>query len=266
MLNLATGEYFGDSSKKLENAYLKLCITNYAPETTIATHNHENPYLSLLIKGSYLEESQGAVQPIIPGEVLYRPGGYGHKNYFKENDGSCFNIEFKPKWYEFNGKKTSEKQNIPLKFKASEYPFLYKLLLNFKANANGNPIFEEIYDFYSRFIAKKPTTNAQNWVGSVIEIINDEIGKFHSLDELSHRVHVHPVYLSRVFKEQKGLTVSEFQLRSKIERGLHLLLNTSKSIGEISFEMGFYDDAHFIRSFKSIYAIPPARFRRNLNS
>ncbi len=266
MLNLATGEYFGNSSKKLENTYLKLCITNYAPETTIATHNHENPYLSLLIKGSYLEESQGTVEPVLPGEVLYRPGGHGHKNYFEEKSGSCFNIEFKPKWYEFDGNKTAGKQDLPLKFKASKYPFLYKLFINFKTEVHGNPIFEDIYDFYSRFISEKPRRNAQNWVKNVVEIINDEIEKFHSLDELSHRVHVHPVYLSRVFKEQKGLTVSEFQLRSKIERGLHLLLNTSKSIGEISFEMGFYDDAHFIRSFKSIYAVPPARFKRTLNS
>lgn len=266
MLNLATGEYFGNSTKTLENEYLKLCITNYVPETVIAPHNHENPYLSLLVNGSYLEEGEVITQTIAPGEVLYRPKGYGHRNCFEQNDGTCFNIEFKPDWFNHLTKLPTNGKDKPIKFNAARYPFFYKLFLQLKHNTSHEVIFDEVYDFYAAFAVSAPQKTMQAWMKDVYAIIQDEIDRFHSLNELSNRVYVHPVYLSRAFKMYSGHTLKEFQMKTKIERAIHLLLNTSKNVSSISFELGFYDDSHFIRSFKSIYGIPPAKFKRDINS
>ncbi|PRX55131.1 helix-turn-helix domain-containing protein [Flagellimonas meridianipacifica] len=266
MLNLATGEYFGKSTKTVENEYLKLCITNYGPETIIAAHNHENPYLSLLVNGSYLEEGEVITQTIAPGEVLYRPKGYGHRNCFEQNDGTCFNIEFKPDWFNHLINPPLNRKDKPIKFSAAKYPFFYKLFLQLKKHPSDNIIFNEVYDFYSNLITPLPKRDVLPWVKNVGEIVQEELHKFHSLDELSNKVYVHPVYLSRAFKLYSGYTLKEFQMKVKIERAIHLLLNTPKNVSSISFELGFYDDSHFIRAFKSIYGISPAKFKRNLRT
>ncbi|WP_422859777.1 helix-turn-helix domain-containing protein [Flagellimonas sp. S174] len=266
MLNLATGEYFGNSTKTLENQYLKLCITNYAPESIIAAHNHANPYVSLLVNGRYLEEGEAITQTIAPGEVLYRPKGYGHRNCFEKNNGTCFNIEFKPDWFNHLAKPFALVKDRPVKFSAAKYPFFYKLFLQLKKHPSNDIIFDEVYSFYSQLITPFTTTNVRPWVKSVCEIVQEETHKFHSLNELSDKVYVHPVYLSRAFKLYSGCTLQEFQMKVKLERAIHLLLNTTKNISSISFELGFYDDSHFIRSFKSVYDMSPARFKRDLNS
>jgi transcriptional regulator GlxA family with amidase domain len=41
-----------------------------------------------------------------------------------------------------------------------------------------------------------------------------------------------------------------------------LLHTTQKSIGEVSFESGFENNAHFSRSFKEEFGQPPLQYRR----
>lgn len=261
-MNLASGQYFGNSLNAVENDLLKLCITKHGKETSIEKHHHENTYLSVLFSGSYIEDGDGITQCISAGDALFRPKGYEHKNSFIKTHGICFNIEFKPKWFNLQHHKQDDVRLR--KFKASKYPALYKLLLDVKYGEDTNTVFEYVYDWYSDFTASKQITGSKQWVNEVIAALNDEIGEFHSLESLAHNVNVHPVYLSRAFKIQQGCTVGEFQLRLKIDRALDLLLNSSKCISAISFETGFYDDSHFIRSFKSVYGVPPHRFRNIL--
>lgn len=266
MVNLAPGEYFGNSLNTAENDYLKLCVTRYGKDINVEKHNHENTYLSLLFSGTYLEESNGNKQRVMAGDALLRPNGYEHQNYFDESDGTCFNIEFKKDWFKSTDQGKGFENKGLKKFKASNYPSLYKLLLSLRYNNNIESSFEYVYHWYSAFFPEKDEKVNRDWVKQVVAIINDEVGRFHSLDNLANRVYVHPVYLARAFKEQQGFTIGEYQLKVKVEKALDLLLNSSKCISSISFETGFYDDSHFIRSFKSVYGIPPNKFRKSLNS
>lgn len=103
-------------------------------------------------------------------------------------------------------------------------------------------------------------------VKKVIEIVEDEIECFHSLESLSKKVFVHPVYLARAFKQATGITIGAYQLNLKLTNAFSLLLNTALPISDITHRYGFYDDAHFIRSFKSIYTISPHQFRLAIKS
>lgn len=261
MINLAQGQYFGSSSNAVENDFLKLCITSHGKETSIEQHHHENTYLSVLFSGSYLEEGNGNTQSISAGEALLRPKGYQHKNSFQETNGICFNVEFKPDWFKLEHHKRTENLGLQ-KFRASRYPSLFKLLLNLKYGKTTDSDFEYVYDWYSDFNALKPLSGNKKWVKDIITILNDEIHQFHSLEDLGYYVSVHPVYLARAFKASQGYTIGEFQLQLKIDKALELLLNSSKCISSISFETGFYDDSHFIRNFKSVYGVPPSKFRK----
>ncbi|MEO7049464.1 MAG: helix-turn-helix transcriptional regulator, partial [Ferruginibacter sp.] len=98
-------------------------------------------------------------------------------------------------------------------------------------------------------------------VEQAMKILDDEIDCFHSLNSLSKRIFIHPVYLARAFKLKNGITIGEYQLKQKLSNAIFLLLNSALSISDISFKNGFYDDAHFIRNFKSRYAISPHQFR-----
>ena len=260
-LNLKQGEYLGENLQVFETVYLKLSLTAYAPDSFLKTHYHDNNYLSILMNGRYQEKGSGNTELVSCGDILFRPDAYDHENRFGSGGGVCFNIEFKKGWERHFDLAFS----LPVKyghFRPGTFPSLYRLMINFKNGFNEDLGFESITEWLVAVNGTRPGKKMLPCIETATRILEEETGCFHSLESLSRRVFVHPVYLSRAFREKKGVTISEYQLRMKLAYAMSLLLNTEMSISDISFRNGFYDDAHFIRSFKAVYRESPARFRR----
>lgn len=258
--NLKEGEYLGQSLKAVNYNCFKLDVSCYEPNSEIEQHYHDNNYLSILINGNYIEKNITENKLISCGNILFRPNLYTHQNYFKNQGGICFNIEFKQDW----AKHLDANLKLPSKvclYKSGIFPSLYKSLLSFQANYNEELSFEYICDWLFQINQQKSAKGTLAWVEKTVHILENELNCFHSIQSLSERVCVHPIYLIRAFKERKGLTIGEYQLKVKIENSVSLLLNTSLSISDISQRNGFYDDAHFIRTFRSVYNVPPHQFR-----
>lgn len=265
METLRAGIYFGQEMKTQENSFLKLSLTRYEENSYIQIHSHTNSYLSLLTHGNYVEKSPQHSSLITAGDLLFRPSDYRHQNNFKGPRGTCFNIEFKKDWEE------QVAMDLPLpkqfaQYKAASFPMLYKLLLNFKWNPNPDNTTEYIYDWLCTINELTWRSPYQPWIEKVARILEHELSTFHSLNSLAERVNVHPVYLARAFKEKKGQTIGEYQLRFKLAHAVSLLLTTSQSITSIAQTNGFFDDPHFIRSFKAVYGASPHRFRLRVKS
>lgn len=265
MRNLKEGTYFGEYLDARENDFFKLSLTAYSPESILEDHYHDNSYISVLTSGSYLEQSEGSNTLVEASDVLFRPTSWCHQNTFLEDSATCFNIEFKKDWQERMDWEV-KLPNTHIHFNKTAFPSLYKLLLNFKIDYNADLSTELILDWLHVISPYKMDSGSKAWIPKVDSILKNELEQFHSLQSLSERIHVHPVYMARAFKAEKGLTIGEFQLKSKLHNAVYLLSTTHQSISDISYANGFFDDAHFIRSFKMAYGISPNRFRNILNS
>ena len=71
-----------------------------------------------------------------------------------------------------------------------------------------------------------------------------------NLQELADLVHLTPTYLSRLLKEEFGIPFSQFYRQLKITWAKQLLLETDKTIAQISEDLGFVEDSYFVRIFK----------------
>ncbi|TMU51005.1 helix-turn-helix domain-containing protein [Flagellimonas algicola] len=265
MLNLKEGNYFGKYLDARENELFKLSLTAHSPDSVLEDHYHDNSYISVLTSGSYLENIDGSTQLVQASDVLFRPTSWCHQNTFLEDSATCFNIEFKKGWQERLDWDV-ELPNTHIHFNKTAFPSLYKLLLNFKIDYNADLSTELILDWLCTISLNQVRVHSKTWVEKVERILKHELAQFHSLASLSERIHVHPIYMARAFKAEKGMTIGEFQLKSKLHNAVYLLSSTQQSISDISFANGFFDDAHFIRSFKMAYGISPNRFRKVLNS
>lgn len=71
--------------------------------------------------------------------------------------------------------------------------------------------------------------------------------------------------LRTLFAREVGMSPKEY---AKIVRFNHVALsmerNRSSSLTEIAYAMGYYDQAHFIKDFRSITGLAPKEFRRQL--
>jgi len=65
-----------------------------------------------------------------------------------------------------------------------------------------------------------------------------------------------------LFKEEKGLSLSEYIKKLRIDYGKYLLLNSDISLADCAIEAGFFDQSHFTKTFKQVERMTPSQFRR----
>lgn len=261
MINLKEGQYFGKALHSTDRARFKLSLTSYEEGEQIEAHCHSNHYLSVLTRGSYIEDNGRERRLIRAGDIVFRPSHYIHQNTFQDRRSTCFNIEFKEGW----NKVMDNEIFFPSQFTrytSVSHPTLFQILWGQDAGHSTEAILEILYDWL--YEVNHPQTlgkKSLRVVREVSRILSTELDQFHALQSLSKRVYVHPSYLARAFKKHMGITISQHQMRVKLERVVELLLDTQLKLSEISFQLGFYDDAHLIRAFKAHYGISPHQFR-----
>lgn len=82
-----------------------------------------------------------------------------------------------------------------------------------------------------------------------------------TLDDLSAKFYVNKYYLTRVFREQYGMTINSYLLSVRITQAKRLLRFTGKSVEEIGLECGLGAPHYFSRVFKEVEGMAPSKYR-----
>ena len=70
-------------------------------------------------------------------------------------------------------------------------------------------------------------------------------------------------YLSRIFKEETGVTVTAFVLDKKLETARNMLEYSEYPVSWITNTLAFPSESYFCKVFKEAYGTPPARYRKD---
>lgn len=84
------------------------------------------------------------------------------------------------------------------------------------------------------------------------------------LKEVAEYVHLNASYFSQLFKEQTGLTFSDFLSRRKLQKGKELLLMSNLPIHEIAEQVGYQNSKSFIKVFKENTGLSPSQYRKQM--
>ncbi|MCM1043366.1 MAG: helix-turn-helix domain-containing protein [Corallococcus sp.] len=68
-------------------------------------------------------------------------------------------------------------------------------------------------------------------------------------------------YLSAKFKEESGMTLTDYVMKEKIEEAKRLLRHSDKTLVSISAYLGFSSQSHFTRAFKKLTDLTPKEYR-----
>ena len=86
-----------------------------------------------------------------------------------------------------------------------------------------------------------------------------------SLDVMADYFNISPNYLSKIFKEETGVSFTDYLASYRIKKSKELLLNTNMSIGDIATAVGIANRVTFNRLFNKIEGIAPSQYR-NIHS
>jgi AraC-like DNA-binding protein len=83
-----------------------------------------------------------------------------------------------------------------------------------------------------------------------------------SLREAATKVSLSPCHFCRVFKQQTGMTLTQYQTRRRLELAKRLLLEPHRRVSEVAYAAGFESIPHFNRVFRRYAGCSPSQYRR----
>lgn len=85
-------------------------------------------------------------------------------------------------------------------------------------------------------------------------------------EELANMVHISPGYLSRIFKKETGLSLSDYIIQKRITIAKQLLTKTNLPITTIAERIGLSYASYFTKLFKEKVNMTPQEYRQNEKS
>ena len=86
-----------------------------------------------------------------------------------------------------------------------------------------------------------------------------------SLSAVAAHLHVSPNYLSRLFRQESGMTLTQHIQRTRLEHAILLLADGEKSISEIAYLVGYQNYRDFYRNFVKYENAAPRQVRRRFS-
>ncbi|WNR46055.1 response regulator [Paenibacillus roseipurpureus] len=110
-------------------------------------------------------------------------------------------------------------------------------------------------------LSQSMAAGKNNVVQELQNFVNVHLGEDVTLQALADHVHLHPVYLSKIFKTETGENLSDYIIRLKMERASYLLQHSSDKIYEICNKIGYQNSSYFIKLFRKYYGVTPQEYR-----
>lgn len=98
-------------------------------------------------------------------------------------------------------------------------------------------------------------------VSHVIATMGSNLRRKLTLTAMAESVGLTPEHLCRVFKTEVGLSPGKYLKQIRMREAERLLAGTFLSVKEITTAVGFTDESHFVRDFKSVYGLTHTQYR-----
>ena len=125
--------------------------------------------------------------------------------------------------------------------------------------------FDELITKLSNNLVHAVRDKKNRHIEQVLRMIDDNCGETMTLQNVAEQLGLNPSYLSRIFKDEQGVTFLEFLTEVRIARSKQLISQTNLKIKEIGEQVGYYKTNYFIKLFKEHTGLTPGDYRKLTN-
>jgi AraC family transcriptional regulator len=239
----------------------------YPPKLRQPRHTHRFASFSFVLAGNYLENYGGQSQTRQSSTVIFHPPQESHA------------VDY--------GSETVQILSVELGFEKLDYIRQFSLVLDSsascrteKVNYLGHRIYQEfrqmdsvsplaieglIFEILAEAIRSRANITEKNlprWLEQTKDFLHDNFTESFVIGDIAKIASVHPVHLSRVFREKFGCTIGEYVRRLRVEFASKQIASTENPLSEIAHAAGFADQSHLNKTFKTIFGLTPAEHRK----
>jgi len=98
-------------------------------------------------------------------------------------------------------------------------------------------------------------------VTKIRQYIRSRLSEEITRDELAAYVYLNPAYLSRLFKKETGLSISDVIIQERLQKAKQLLEETELKITDIAEQVGYTSLGSFSNLFKRVVGVTPQQYR-----
>lgn len=102
-------------------------------------------------------------------------------------------------------------------------------------------------------------------IGRICDYIHSHLGEDLSLVRLAELHYFNPSYLSRFFKQEKGINLSEYIDQCRAAKAKELLGNEALKIRDVALHVGYEAHHSFTRFFKKNTGMTPQEYRESIH-
>lgn len=107
-----------------------------------------------------------------------------------------------------------------------------------------------------------PSPHPVPYIQEALDDIHQNFTRPLKIEALAERCHISPAHLTRLFRQQVGMTPLKYLHMKRMEYARLLLTTTSMTGSQIADAIGMYDNSSFCRTFRSICGCTPEEYRR----
>ncbi len=119
-----------------------------------------------------------------------------------------------------------------------------------------------VFDLTERVANLQKQNTYSEPVTQCIQHITDHLHEDLSLSILAEQVQLSPRYLSHLFKQETGSTITSYIQQARVREAQNLLLLSDQSFLEISNFLHFVSQSYFIQIFKRYTGMTPQQYRK----
>jgi len=128
-------------------------------------------------------------------------------------------------------------------------------------------IFKQMFMDFTRRTAKcRSITSSSPTVTKITRIIQAHLYEKLTPTDISNMLQMNCSYLCRCFKQETGMTITEYTNKVKITECMNLIESTKLPLNQIYTQLGFSSQSYMQKVFKKIVGVTPLEYRSNLKT
>jgi AraC-like DNA-binding protein len=125
-----------------------------------------------------------------------------------------------------------------------------------------NQLYERLSVLMEKLSGNKPQSGSNDILRQIDEYINKNYAAHLNTQTLSRRFGFVPSYISKLFRQYKGMSPSEYLTHIRIEKARELIRSgIDVNVGDIASAVGFSDPSYFSRLFRKMTGLLPTEYR-----
>jgi AraC-like DNA-binding protein len=260
--------YFTGETTQWEIANVLLSEVRHSVGKAVPMHEHEAPYVSVLLEGAYRERGNDFDIRYEPYTLVFHSAGTLHEDQMLE---PCrfFAVNLLPPWE----KVLADLGGVPAHvFELHGGDPIWLALRLYReflahADADGAGVEALVYELCAHVAAHNiDDEHEPPWLVLIDAIIRERFREQIDIAMIAANASVHPSHACRVFRRFRGHTITDALLSARVQHVARRLTESGEPLSVIASDAGFADQSHMTRTFKRLTGYPPGEHRRRIHA